>query len=645
MIVCSPKIVINPTPTTGLPANSLPGSSPDNPFSAALQAATQSLLHPSPKSAKPGQLISSTSTLKTGSASANPPLQHPNQAATNPITENNTLSVQGLGVSAAPLVPAAAPPPATVDEAKLQAATLGAEQNQSALQIARVGTAAISAQAIPSAATGFPQGMPVSPQFPSGTTDIGAEQNQSAVQIASVGTVGISAQAMPSATTGFPQGVPVSPQFPSGTTDIAGGSPAILPGPQTTASSSALPELLQVNTAGTAPNSSRQPNPQPLDGLDLVPVAAGTKETAPVQTESPTASSTLANQLELPAHSTKPASQPVPATAQPAGNATPPANAMRPAPSQPEHSGGSVESKNQTPESAGAPAVVDSSAPQVPLQLVVPDLNVMKATPQPADALQTAPALTGSSSADVAPPATEISNKNGDGSGSGSTQSGNGSTPSIAPMAATSQTADASAVPTTKLDDVSASPAVGGTQAAHPVVSVNDAPGTSAKTDASTAEGLHSPATGTTETDARVQAAASYANSLLHSARLVERVGQSELRVGIQAGEFGNVDIRTSMVRNQFTAQISVERGELGKVLASELPSLQNKLSEQRLPGANIILQNHSSGGSAGFGQGSRQSQTMQQIVIPQRSEGEPAPAFMGLADASASTERLDVHM
>ena len=617
MIACSPKIVISPTPTTGLPANSFASPSSDNLFSTALQAATHNLLHPSLKSqvgmANPAQQKSPTLNVKTASTSGNPFSQNLSlqpQGATNAAAETNSmpvqvlpaqvLPVQDLPVSAVAVLPTAAPlQPTTVGEAKLQAATLGAEQNQSATQIARVATVATSAQATPSA------------------------------------------------TTGFQQFLPVSPQFGSGTTGITDASTAVLPGPQTTPLSSAVPELPQAHTEGTPPTASQPPKPQPLSGLDLLSVAAGKREATPVQPESQNASSAPASQAGLPAHSTKPASQPVPATPQPAGNATPPATATRSLANQPEHSGVTTESKNQTTPAAGVGAVADSSAPPIPPQVVTPDINVTKVSPKPAEALQAAPALTGSPSGNATQPAMEISKKNGDASGSGNSQSGtgNGSTSSFSPTTASSQTADTSVVPPAKLADASSSIAVVGTQAAHAVASTNDAPGTSAKPDVPAAEALHSPGAGTMGADARVQAAATYANSLLHSARLVERVGQSELRVGIQAGEFGNVDIRTSMVRNQFTAQISVERGELGKVLAAELPSLQNKLSEQRLPVANITLQNQSSGGSAGFGQGSRQSQTMQQIVIPQSSEAEPAPTFMGLADASISTERLDVHM
>ena len=140
--------------------------------------------------------------------------------------------------------------------------------------------------------------------------------------------------------------------------------------------------------------------------------------------------------------------------------------------------------------------------------------------------------------------------------------------------------------------------------------------------------------------------AMAYPGSLIHSAKLVERMGQAELRVGIQTGEFGNVDIRTSMVRNQFTAQISVERGELSKVLAAELPSLQNRLSEQRMPSANIILQNQSGGGSAGSGQGSRQSRSMPQIAIPNSLEVASVSTVAAASpEAVSSSARLDVHI
>jgi hypothetical protein len=155
----------------------------------------------------------------------------------------------------------------------------------------------------------------------------------------------------------------------------------------------------------------------------------------------------------------------------------------------------------------------------------------------------------------------------------------------------------------------------------------------------------HAAASPNSESETENDVPTSSPTSQLHSAKLVERLGQAELRVGVHTEQFGNVDIRTSMVRNQFSAQISVERPELGKILAAELPNLQNRLSEQRVPAANITLENQASGGSAGFGQGSRQSHTTQQIVVPNNLETEPVLAAVVSPETSHATTRLDVHM
>lgn len=138
-----------------------------------------------------------------------------------------------------------------------------------------------------------------------------------------------------------------------------------------------------------------------------------------------------------------------------------------------------------------------------------------------------------------------------------------------------------------------------------------------------------------------------YPTVVLSSAKLVERMGESELRLGIRAGEFGNVDIRTSMARNQFTAEISVERGELGRVLAAELPSLQNRLSEQRIPVANIVLQNPSAGNSGQSEQQKpREGQPMPSSSYEtprEETAATPNPAaFVGAAEPGL---RLDLHM
>jgi len=134
-------------------------------------------------------------------------------------------------------------------------------------------------------------------------------------------------------------------------------------------------------------------------------------------------------------------------------------------------------------------------------------------------------------------------------------------------------------------------------------------------------------------------------NSPLQVAKLIKRAGETELRVGIQAGEFGSVDIRTSMARGQFSAEISVERGELGRAMTAELPALHNRFEEQRLPLANIVLQDHShAGGSGNAGQGQRQQQSMQPIKMFGDDDANAA-APMAAAEVLETSSRLDVHI
>jgi hypothetical protein len=142
------------------------------------------------------------------------------------------------------------------------------------------------------------------------------------------------------------------------------------------------------------------------------------------------------------------------------------------------------------------------------------------------------------------------------------------------------------------------------------------------------------------------EAAALAATSPLHAAKLVAGMERSELRMGLHAGEFGNVDIRTSLVRNQFTAEISVERGELGRALAAELPNLQHRLTEQQhLPSATITVQEHSTSGSSEFQQGSRQSQSAPPVNAPgSRGQEDSSPLVLPV-EAMEATARLDIHM
>jgi len=151
--------------------------------------------------------------------------------------------------------------------------------------------------------------------------------------------------------------------------------------------------------------------------------------------------------------------------------------------------------------------------------------------------------------------------------------------------------------------------------------------------------------TGVVQSQVQGESSSPYPTSAIHSAKLVERMGETELRLGIRAGEFGSVDVRTSMVRNQFTAEISTERGELGRALAAELPSLQNRLTDQRVPVASITVQDQTGGHSAPSGQ--QHPRNTQQVYPTNPGSGREeglAPAMVAL-EATVEASRLDVRM
>jgi len=156
---------------------------------------------------------------------------------------------------------------------------------------------------------------------------------------------------------------------------------------------------------------------------------------------------------------------------------------------------------------------------------------------------------------------------------------------------------------------------------------------------------LDQKSTGVVQSQAQGESSSPYPTSVVHSAKLVERMGETELRLGIRAGEFGSVDVRTSMVRNQFTAEISTERGELGRALAAELPSLQNRLTDQRVPVANITLQNHTGSHSAPSEQQNPRHGQQVYPTNPGSGREEGRIAAMVASEAAVEASRLDIRM
>lgn len=66
------------------------------------------------------------------------------------------------------------------------------------------------------------------------------------------------------------------------------------------------------------------------------------------------------------------------------------------------------------------------------------------------------------------------------------------------------------------------------------------------------------------------------------SARLIQRMGEAEIRVGMRSSDFGDVSISTAVGRNSISAQISLDHADLAKAIAAHLPEVQARLGSSQ---------------------------------------------------------------
>jgi len=130
---------------------------------------------------------------------------------------------------------------------------------------------------------------------------------------------------------------------------------------------------------------------------------------------------------------------------------------------------------------------------------------------------------------------------------------------------------------------------------------------------------------------------------IVNTARLVERLKESEISLNMRSPDFGNVAIHTALSHEKLAAQISLERNDLSKALANEIPSLQSKLSQEQGIHATIEIQQQGSSFSAGSGQSQYQSsrpQTIATQVFPEEPKAEATNMIPVIADG-----RLDIRI
>ena len=92
------------------------------------------------------------------------------------------------------------------------------------------------------------------------------------------------------------------------------------------------------------------------------------------------------------------------------------------------------------------------------------------------------------------------------------------------------------------------------------------------------------------EHTSNVSTALPQVSPVINTAKLVQSMGQSEMRVGMRSTEFGNISISTSSTRDMISAQISLDHGELAKTLAASLPEMQTRLGTNQAMDVRINM-------------------------------------------------------
>jgi hypothetical protein len=88
--------------------------------------------------------------------------------------------------------------------------------------------------------------------------------------------------------------------------------------------------------------------------------------------------------------------------------------------------------------------------------------------------------------------------------------------------------------------------------------------------------------------------------SVINTAKLIQTMGQSEMRVGMRSNEFGNISISTTSTNDVITTQISLDHGELAKTLTAQLPEMQARLGSNQAMEVRIDMNSNNTADTSG---------------------------------------------
>ncbi len=105
------------------------------------------------------------------------------------------------------------------------------------------------------------------------------------------------------------------------------------------------------------------------------------------------------------------------------------------------------------------------------------------------------------------------------------------------------------------------------------------------------------------------------AAAVIQSARVLERMGQSEMRLGLNSNTFGSIELHTSVNQDRVGACIATSHTDLRAAMMAEMPSLERAIAQHQLKLDNLNLDartgtQQNGGGASGNQPGSSRSST-----------------------------------
>jgi flagellar hook-length control protein FliK len=129
----------------------------------------------------------------------------------------------------------------------------------------------------------------------------------------------------------------------------------------------------------------------------------------------------------------------------------------------------------------------------------------------------------------------------------------------------------------------------------------------------------------------------------IRAAHLGERVGQSEMRVGLASSDFGNIELHATLAKDHIAATIATGHTELRAALLSEIPHLKQAMSQHRLTLDGLQLDARSNSDN---GQQSLQHNRSQSTHLP-AAPGDTLPSSAEPEESTSfnwSDNSLNVH-